>query len=135
MIEHYPLLRQLHIVCAIVNGALFATRGLLALRGRQRLADHAAVRYFSYANDSVLLGAALLLLATLSLAPLQTAWLALKLALVVIYIVLGSLSLRRARTRAGRQRCFIAAVLLYVAIFGIARAHDPRGWWRVFMTD
>jgi uncharacterized membrane protein SirB2 len=55
-------------------------------------------------------------------------WLTAKVGLLVVYIVLGSLALKRARTRRGKVRAFGAALAIYVAIIGIAIAHHPLGW-------
>lgn len=131
MIEFYPAIRQLHIALAVGTGALFALRGLLVLTGRAALANHAAVRYLSYTIDTALLTAALMLLSVLRLSPLQTPWLAAKITLLLAYVVLGSLALRRAPTAQARRLCFIGALACYGLMFGIARAHDPLGWLRL----
>jgi uncharacterized membrane protein SirB2 len=128
MIEFYPEVRLTHIVLAIATGGLFAVRGLLVQAGRAALANHVAVRYLSYAIDTALLTAALMLVTMLRLSPLDTPWLALKMGLLVAYVVLGSLALKRAPTAGSRRACFVAAVVVYGLMIGIARSHDPRGW-------
>jgi len=45
----------------------------------------------------------------------------------VVYVVLGSLALKRGATRSVRAWSFLAALLLYGFIISVARAHDPRG--------
>ncbi len=109
-------------------GALFTLRGLLVQAGRDALANHVGVRWLSYGIDTALLTAALMLLTMLHLSPLRTPWLALKILLLLGYIVAGSFALRRAPTRRARQLCFAAALACYLLMIGIARAHDPRGW-------
>lgn len=128
MIEFYPQIRLLHISLAVATGLLFLGRGLLVMVGRGTLANHGFVRWTSYTIDTTLLTAALMLLTTLHL-PVSTPWLATKLVLLVAYIVLGSFALRRGATPAARRSCFIAAVICYGLIVGIARAHDPLGWF------
>jgi uncharacterized membrane protein SirB2 len=54
-------------------------------------------------------------------------WLTAKVCLLVVYIVLGSLALKRARTPRQRAWCYAAAIAVYLFIVGIARAHDPLG--------
>lgn len=131
MADLYPQVRMLHIALAVASGLLFAIRGVLVLNRRAASANHGFVRYFSYAIDTNLLAAALLLLAILRLSPLSTPWLAFKIALLPVYIVLGSFALRRSRTRRAQVACLAAALFTYLLIFGIARAHDPAGWWRL----
>ena len=54
-------------------------------------------------------------------------WLLAKVALVVVYVVLGVFALRRGRTRRMRAVCYVAALLVFGTIYGIARAHHPLG--------
>ena len=127
MIEFYPQVRAVHIGAVLASGALFALRGGGVLSGaRWPLA--APLRYLSYSIDSVLLTAALMLLSMLPAAVFANHWLAAKLTLLVAYVVLGSLALKRGRSARMRGLCFAAALLVYVAMFGIARTHRPLGW-------
>lgn len=128
MIEFYPQIRLLHIALAAATGLLFLLRGLLVLGGREPVANHAAVRWLSYSIDTALLTAALMLLTVLHLSPLRTPWLAVKIVLLLAYIVAGSFALRRARTPRAKLACFITALACYLLMIGIARAHDPLGW-------
>ncbi len=127
MIELYPVIRSAHITLAVLSGSVFFLRGIAVLAGRGAIANQPIVRGFSYLIDTALLGAAISLLLVLRL-PLTTPWLMTKLALVLGYIVLGSLALRRAPTARSRRLCFVGAAATYLAIVGIALAHDPRGW-------
>lgn len=126
LIPLYPGFKLAHVGFVIASGTLFAVRGLGTLTGAAWPA-WLAVRRLSYAIDSGLLLFALLLLATLRLNPFAVPWLATKLALLVVYIVLGSLALKRARSPAGRTLAFIAALLCFGYIVSVALAHDPLG--------
>jgi uncharacterized membrane protein SirB2 len=126
MLEFYPQIKFAHIAAVIVSGALFLIRGL-ALNVGVRWAMTAPVRYLSYAIDTVLLGAALLLAAMLHQYPFVHGWLTVKVLLLIVYIVLGSFALKRGRTRAVRLVCWFVALLLYAYIIGVARAHHPAG--------
>ncbi len=86
------------------------------------------MRYLSYSIDSVLLTAALMLLTILPGAMFANHWLMVKVALVIVYVVLGVFALRRGRTPRMRAVCFFAALLVFATIIGIARAHHPLGW-------
>ena len=96
-----------------------------------RAASHAALRYLSYAIDTTLLAAALLLMAATHQYPLVQAWLTVKLLLVVAYILLGVTALRAGRTRRMRAVAFGAALLVFLAVVGVARTHDPLGFLRL----
>lgn len=95
---------------------------------RRDLSSLPALRYTSYTIDTLLLTAAVGLLIMLQLNPLIQPWLALKLILLLIYIVLGSYALKRGRSRGWRITYFVAALLVFLTMFGIARARHPLGW-------
>lgn len=126
MIEFYPQIKHAHIALALLSGALFAVRGAAALAG-MRWPLSLPVRWLSYAVDTALLTAALMLLTILPWAMFGNGWLATKLVLLVVYVVLGVFALRRGRTRGTRAACYVAALLVFGAVYGIARAHHPLG--------
>jgi len=126
LIAYYPEIKHAHVGLALTSGALFALRGAGVLAG-MRWPRLAAVRYASYGIDTALLAAALLLLAILPGGLYANGWLAAKLALLVVYVVLGVFALRRARSRGGRIACYLAALGTFAMIYGIARAHHPLG--------
>src|SRR3954462_1675333 len=74
MIEFYPEIKLVHVGAVIASGSLFALRGTLML-ARSPLANHAALRYLSYAIDTTLLTAALMLVTILHQYPFVQAWL------------------------------------------------------------
>jgi uncharacterized membrane protein SirB2 len=127
LIALYPQIKAAHIGLAFFSGAFFALRGAAVLAGAA-WPQQAAARRASMAIDSALLLAAVLLLAMLNLNPFATPWLLAKLGLLVAYVVLGVLALRRARTRLGRALAFVAALFCFGAMVGIARAHHPLGF-------
>ncbi len=126
MTEFYPQIKLLHLGCVLLSGCVFATRGALMLADSP-LSRHPLARGFSYLNDTVLLAAGLLLIQVTQLSPFNQPWLALKLGLLPLYIVLGIFALRLGRSRARRAGFFGAALLVYLAMFSIARAHHPWG--------
>jgi uncharacterized membrane protein SirB2 len=129
MIEYYPQIKAVHVGTVLASGALFALRGALVLAG-SRWGMAAPVRFLSYAIDTVLLTAALMLLVVLHMNPAGQPWLGLKIGLLAAYVVLGSFALKRGRTPRVRAACYVAAVLLYGWMIGIARAHHPLSWLR-----
>lgn len=128
MIEFYPQIKAVHVGCVLLSVMLFGVRGLLMLAGRDRVALALPVRIASWSIDTVLLSAALLLLAILPGALFANHWLTLKVLLLVVYVGLGRMALRRG-LRAPRRLAWLAAALATVALmYGIARAHHPLGW-------
>jgi uncharacterized membrane protein SirB2 len=126
MTEHYLQLRHLHIVLAIVSVAIFALRGSLMLAGSPRV-DAAWLRYPSYAVDTSLLTVALILTSIIRQYPFAHGWLTMKVALLCVYVVLGSIALKRGRTQRTRVAAFVAALATVAFLFSVARAHHPLG--------
>jgi uncharacterized membrane protein SirB2 len=126
MLEFHDEIRWVHIAAAIVSGSLFALRGAGVLAGAGWPMS-APLRYLSYTIDTVLLTAALMLATILHQYPFVHSWLTAKVCLLVVYILLGTLALRRARTQRARVWCYVAALALFLLIVSIARAHHPLG--------
>ena len=128
MLAFYPQIKALHIAAVLASGALFLVRGVLVQAGRGKWAMCAPVRFASYGIDTVLLTAALMLVAVVPAAVFANHWLSAKLALLVVYVIVGSFALKRAQSPSIRRACFVAALIVYATMLGIARAHHPLGW-------
>ena len=128
MIEYYAQIKWMHVAAVLASGTLFALRGLLLQLGAAGFANALPVRLASYAIDTVLLTAALMLFTILPHAVFANGWLALKLGLLPVYVGLGIIALRKGRTPQVRLACWLASLGVYATMLGIARAHHPLGW-------
>jgi uncharacterized membrane protein SirB2 len=126
MIEFYPQIKWVHVAAVILSGSLFALRGAGVLAGGA-WPMWAPLRYLTYTIDTVLLTAALMLATLLHQYPFVHGWLTVKVLLLVVYIVLGTFALKRAQTNRVRAICFSLAVVVYLFIVSVARAHQPLG--------
>jgi uncharacterized membrane protein SirB2 len=131
MIEFYLQIKWVHVAAVLTSGGLFAARGIAMLAGA-RWYMAAPLRYVSYTIDTVLLTAAMMLATVLHQYPFVNGWLTTKVLLLVVYVVLGSLALKRGATRPARAWSFGAALVVYGFIISVARAHDPRGVFALF---
>lgn len=131
MIAFYPQIKLVHVVCVLLSGTLFLLRGTGVLAGA-RWPMRLPVRLASYAIDTALLTAALMLFTLLPAGMFANGWLTAKLCLLVAYVVLGSFALRRGRTRGVRAGSFVAAVAVFVFMLSIARLHHPLGVFALF---
>jgi uncharacterized membrane protein SirB2 len=127
VIEYFPSVRSVHVAAAVTSGALFALRGLAMWRGSD-LGMSAPVRGASYAIDTVLLAAAVTLAYWLRLVPFVDRWLTTKIALVILYVVLGSLALKRAPSPAARRLCLVLALSTFLVVYLVARDHGAAHW-------
>jgi uncharacterized membrane protein SirB2 len=126
MTEYYLALRHAHIGLALLSVTIFVLRGGLMLADSP--SRHTPwLRYPSMFVDTLLLTAALMLTSVIHQYPFSTGWLTMKVVLLFVYVVLGSIALKRGRTRAVRTVAFVAALLTVGFIFTVARAHHPLG--------
>ncbi|MGB5103745.1 MAG: SirB2 family protein [Steroidobacteraceae bacterium] len=126
MSQYYLALRHLHIACAVLTIALFVLRGVLML-AESRWLQTPVLRYLPHVVDTVLLSTALMLLGIVHQYPFVHGWLTVKVVLLVVYIVLGSIAIKRGRTRQIRVAAFVAALATVGFIYTVARAHHPLG--------
>jgi uncharacterized membrane protein SirB2 len=123
----YPQVRALHVGAVVTSGGLFLVRGFLLNVLGQAWAMARPLRILSYAIDTVLLAAAIALVVITRQYPLVAAWLTAKIVLLVVYIVLGSFALKRARTRGARIGFWLAALAVFGFIWSVARVKSPLG--------
>jgi uncharacterized membrane protein SirB2 len=126
MTEYYLLLRHAHIGCAILTIALFVLRGGLMLAESPRQGN-VVLRYLPHVIDTVLLTTALMLATVIHQYPFSAGWVTMKVVLLVVYIVLGSIALKHGRTKRIRTAAFVAALLTIGFLVTVARTHHPLG--------
>lgn len=126
MSQYYLALRHVHIACAVLTIALFVLRGGLMI-AESRWLQTPVLRYLPHVVDTVLLSTALMLLGIVHQYPFVHGWLTVKVVLLVVYIVLGSIAIKRGRTRPVRIAAFVAALATVGFIYTVARAHHPLG--------
>ena len=126
MTEYYLQLRHVHIGCAILTIALFVLRGGLML-AESTWQRNVVLRYLPHVVDTVLLTSALMLATVIHQYPFSTGWVTMKVVLLVVYIVLGSIALKRGRTKSIRVAALAAALVTIGFLVTVARAHHPLG--------
>ncbi|EPC00859.1 invasion gene expression up-regulator, SirB [Litchfieldella anticariensis FP35 = DSM 16096] len=125
--EHYSLIKHLHMTAAGASLALFVLRAWWSVRESPRL-QRMWVRVVPHLIDTALLLLGVWLMVMLRFWPHQHPWLAAKLIGLVVYIVVGTVAIKRGRTPRQRGLAAIAAVLVFVYIIGAAVQHHPLSW-------
>jgi len=121
---YYSLIKHLHLATIVVTLALFLLRGVWMLMDSPRLQARWA-RIVPHINDTLLLASGIALAVLMQQYPLVHGWLTAKLFALIAYIVLGTLALKRGKTKAQRVTAWIAALLVFGYMLAVARAHDP----------
>jgi len=131
---HYLQVLHLHVGCVILSGSLFSARALLRIANNP-LANHRGLRILSYVIDTMLLAAAILLALIVHQYPFVNGWLTTKVLLLLIYIVLGTIALKRAQSTAARVTAMLGALAVFGYIIGVAVYHHPAGWLLLVRTS
>lgn len=126
LIDVYAPIKLTHISSVLLSGAIFASRGVLAAC-RSAWSQNPLLKRVSYVNDSLLLITGVTLMISTHQYPIAQSWLTIKLTLVLVYIGLGVMALRKGRSAGTRTLYFIAAISVYLFIISIARSHHPLG--------
>ena len=120
----YTLLKQLHLATIALTLTLFVLRGVWMMTDSPRLQARWA-RIVPHVNDTLLLVSGIGLAILLRQYPLVHGWLTAKFFALIAYIVLGTLALKRGKTRGQRIAAWIAALLVFGYMVAVAVAHDP----------
>ncbi|MRR49620.1 MAG: DUF3488 domain-containing protein [Rhodocyclaceae bacterium] len=122
----YPLLKHLHVTCVVLSGAGFLLRGILMWRD-SLLLQRRWMKIVPHVNDSLLLAAAIALAIILGQYPLLDGWLTAKVAGLIVYVILGSVGLKRGRTRHQRGLAVAAAMVAFLYVVSVALTKNPWG--------
>jgi uncharacterized membrane protein SirB2 len=123
----YVGVRDLHVGAVVLSITLFVVRAAWRQRAPQRL-QQKWVRIVPHVIDTVLLLSGIWLAWQLGAAGVR-GWLPAKLVALVLYVVLGTVALKRGRTSAVRLAAAVAAVATFAYIASVAVTKSP---WSVF---
>jgi uncharacterized membrane protein SirB2 len=126
MTLEYDTIKQLHTGAAAVSIALFVVRGAWMLYSPELL-QRRWVKTVPHVVDTVLLASALWLAWQIG-ADGPRGWLAAKIVALLVYIALGTIALKRGRTRSLRIAAFVAAVATFGYIVSVALTKSPLGF-------
>lgn len=120
----YLAIKHLHLSCVALSFALFFVRGIWMLSDSPRLQQR-WVKILPHLIDTTLLASALTLAWMSSQWPFMQPWLTAKVFGLLLYIVLGTVALKRGKTKAIRATAWLAALLVYCYIIAVALTRAP----------
>lgn len=115
----YLMIKHVHLSCVAISGALFALRAYWRWRQPGRLQQR-WVKILPHLVDSVLLISALMLVYRSGQYPFVQNWLTAKVVALLLYVVLGTLALKRLRRGWLSYSASIAALLTLGYIISVA---------------
>ncbi|MDB5938088.1 MAG: Invasion expression up-regulator, SirB [Polaromonas sp.] len=116
---NYLALKHLHITFAALSGSFFLLRGVWMLLDSPLL-QRRWVRIVPHAVDTLLLASALGLVFWSGQYPFVQNWLTAKVLALVAYIVLGTIALKRGKTKGIRTFALLAALATFAYIVAVA---------------
>lgn len=122
----YMALKHAHMTFALISGIFFFIRGVWMLVDSPRLMQR-WVKILPHVNDTLLLLCAIGLMIQIQQYPFVHGWLTAKVVALVLYIVAGTIAIKRGKTKTIRTLAFGFALLCYLYMLSVAFAHHPLG--------
>jgi len=115
----YLILKSIHATTAILSIAGFIIRGVWMMRSSPLLNER-WVKIAPHINDAFLLATAITLVIMTSQYPGSTTWINAKIIGLVLYIVLGTIALKRGKTKSIRIAAWVMAIVMFAYIVSVA---------------
>lgn len=116
---NYMTIKHIHMGCAALSGSFFLLRGIWMLKAPAML-QRCWVRIVPHLVDTALLASALAMVYLSRQYPFEAPWLGAKVVALVLYIVLGTIALKRGRTLKARAIAFVGALAVFAYIVSVA---------------
>ena len=123
----FTLVKHIHLTAVAISITFFLIRGMWALYSPKKLKLR-WVKILPHIVDTVLLGSAITLAFILGQYPFVDHWLTAKVLALCLYIVLGSLALKRAGSKTTQKLAFACALMTFAYIVATAVTHNPIPW-------
>lgn len=121
------LLKHIHVTCVVLSYSLFFLRGLWMLRDSP-LSQLGLMKIAPHIVDTTLLISAIALAWQYGISPLAAPWLAAKIVALLFYIVIGSVALKRGKTKRIRLVAWLVAQAFFFYMVSVAVTHNPVPW-------
>lgn len=123
--DSYLIFKHLHMTAVALSGLLFMVRGLWLLQGSTQL-QAKWVKITPHVIDTLLLVSAIAMLVVAQQFP---AWVHVKITLLIVYIGLGLMAFKKAKTQGQKLTFLLAAVAVYVFLISVALTKSPAGFF------
>ena len=123
---NYLLIKHIHVTAAALSILFFIIRAYWSVT-ENSLLQKKVVKIAPHIIDTVLLVAAIMLSMLLGPAASQP-WVLTKIILLVAYIGVGTVAIKRGRTPGTRAVAAVIAVAIFAYIVGVALNRSPASW-------
>ncbi|HET8597187.1 MAG TPA: SirB2 family protein [Castellaniella sp.] len=125
MIEYYLPIKHLHMTAVGLSILLFVVRAYWSVSG-SALLQRRWVRILPHVVDTVLLTCGVILAAIIG--PNQP-WILTKILLLIAYVGVGTIAIKRGRTTRGKLTAAVIAVAIFAYIVGVAITKNSGSWF------
>ena len=122
--ESYALIKLIHVSAVVLSISGFLLRGYWMLTLSPLLQTKPA-KVLPHIIDTVLLVSALVMVYMSEQYPFVQSWLTVKVFALIAYIILGTIALKRGKTRRQRIIAWILSVLVFAYIVLVALTRSP----------
>lgn len=123
----YAAFKHIHLLTVALSLGLFTLRGVWMLLDSDKLQKR-WVKIVPHIIDTLLLVSAIGLMLQIQQYPFSDGWLTAKLLGLIAYIVIGTIALKRGKTKGTRVIALVAAFGVIAYIVGVAIRHNALSW-------
>lgn len=127
----YLFLKIVHVVCAVATISGFLLRVYWMLVG-SHLLQHKVTKIAPHIIDTLFLLAGVAMLFALSMNPFTQAWMLAKFAGLIVYVLLGTIAIKRGPTMQIRAIAAVGAISVFAYIGGVALTRSTASWLAFF---
>lgn len=124
----YMAIKHAHMMFAIISITLFMLRAWLAIPSPARV-NNKLLKIAPHVIDTLLLALGIWLAVLTSQIPFgNSPWLTAKVIGLVLYIIVGTIAIKRGKTRHQRLIATLASIAIFAYIYGVAMSKSPLSW-------
>lgn len=124
----YVAIKHAHMMFAIISITLFMLRAWLAVPSPARIKSK-LLKILPHIIDTLLLAMGVWLAILSKQIPFDNSpWLTAKVIGLVLYIVVGTIAIKRGKTRNQRLIATVASIAIFAYIYGAAVSKSPLSW-------
>ena len=124
----YMALKHAHMMFALISIVLFMLRAWIAVPSPARIKSK-VLKVLPHIIDTLLLILGVWLAVMMKYNPMgNSPWLAAKIIGLVLYIIVGTIAIKRGKTAKQRLIATIAAIVIFAYIYGAAVTKSPLSW-------
>lgn len=120
------MIKDIHVATVLISIAVFVLRFYWMIV-ESRLLTIKPVKIIPHVNDSILLVSAIALAVQLEQYPFVDHWLTVKVVALLLYILLGTIALKRGKKKSIRLVAGFSAIFIFAFMASVAGSKNPAG--------